>query len=272
MPLTLFQVDAFADRPFHGNPAAVVPLTQWLADSLLQAIAEENNLAETAFFVPTPQDEDADYHLRWFTPVAEVDLCGHATLASASVLFDQLGFLEPELRFRTRSGVLTVSRTPQGLRMLLPAAAPAPCAAPATLAGALGVTPLETLAAYDLIAVLESEDQVRTLEPNLSLVAQMPYRGVIVTAPALPASGSDFVSRFFAPRLGVPEDPVTGSAHCELVPFWAGRLGRTVLSARQLSRRGGTLACELLGPQVALTGNAALYLRGELPSLDVAPA
>jgi PhzF family phenazine biosynthesis protein len=262
MPLPIFQVDAFASAPFSGNPAAVVPLPHWLAAETLQSIAEENNLAETAFFVPLPPGEEAHFHLRWFTPVAEVDLCGHATLASAAVLFRELGFAEQEVRFQTRSGVLRVSRATGGFRMLLPATTPVPIEAPATLSAALGGVALEqTLAGYDLLAVLGSESAVSALRPDLALLAELPFRAVVVTAQGTEA---DFVSRCFGPRIGIPEDPVTGSAHCQLLPFWSARLGRTTLVARQLSRRGGTLVCELLGDHVALTGEAALYLKGEI--------
>jgi PhzF family phenazine biosynthesis protein len=257
MKLRQYQVDAFASRAFEGNPAAVCPLERWLDDALLQAIAAENNLSETAFVVPS----GADFQLRWFTPVAEVDLCGHATLATAHVLFEHLGHPGALIRFETRSGPLTVRRSDGLLEMDFPARPPAPCAGPETLAAALGQLPLEVLCADDYLAVFDSEETVRALAPDFALLATLDRRGVIVTAPG---RDEDFVSRFFAPRLGIPEDPVTGSAHCTLAPYWAGRLGRSALSARQVSQRGGRVRCEVKGDRVLLAGTAVTFMAAEI--------
>jgi PhzF family phenazine biosynthesis protein len=253
----MYQVDAFADRVFGGNPAAVCPLDAWLPDTLLQAIAAENNLAETAFFVR----EGDEYRLRWFTPVAEVDLCGHATLASADVLFRYLGYEEPTIRFQTRSGLLEVERRDDMYAMDFPATTPVECQPPPLLAEALGVTPEATLKAFDHVAVLESEQQVRAVSPKFARLADLDLRGVIVTARG---DRADFVSRFFAPKLGINEDPVTGSAHCELTPYWAARLGKNSLRAEQVSARGGTVLCDLRGDRVTLRGRAALYMTAEI--------
>lgn len=258
MKIKLFQVDAFASRVFEGNPAAVCPLGHWLDDALLQAIAAENNLSETAFFVPSPEG----FKLRWFTPLAEVDLCGHATLAAAHVLFTHLGHAGESVHFDTRSGPLGVTRRRDGLlEMDFPARPPAPGGPRAELARALGATPAEVLAADDYIAVFDDEEIVRAIRPDQALLGQLDRRGVAVTAPGTQA---DFVSRFFAPKLGVPEDPVTGSAHCELAPYWGARLGKTRLDARQLSPRGGSLSCQLDGERVRLAGSAVSFLEGEI--------
>jgi PhzF family phenazine biosynthesis protein len=256
--LTLFQVDAFARRVFEGNPAAVCPLERWRDDGVLQAIAEENNLSETAFFVPAR----AGFELRWFTPLAEVDLCGHATLASAHVLFEELGYAEPVIRFATRSGELTVERRGDRLAMNFPARPPAPCAAPSALVDGLGGQPAEVLVADDYVAVFDDEAAVRALAPNMATLRELGVRGVCVTAPG--AGEVDFVSRFFAPGVGIPEDPVTGSAHCELAPYWAARLGKSRLRARQVSKRGGNVDCELQGDRVILTGGAVTFMKAEI--------
>ncbi len=249
----MYQVDAFTGRVFGGNPAAVCPLTQWLPDELMLAIAAENNLAETAFFVP----EGEGYRLRWFTPVAEVDLCGHATLASADVLFRVLGYAGSTIRFATRSGVLEVERREHGYAMDFPATVPEPCAPPPALVEGLGVTPVHTLKAFDYVAVLASEAEVLALRPNFARLATLDLRGVAVTAAS---DRVDFVSRFFAPALGVNEDPVTGSAHCELAPYWSARLGKAVLLGEQVSPRGGAVQCELRGSRITLRGQAAHYM------------
>ncbi len=257
MELRLYQVDAFASELFRGNPAAVVPLERWLADDVMQAIAAENNLSETAFFVP----QGPDYDLRWFTPKVEMDLCGHATLASAFILFTHLAPLRESVTFHTRSGPLTVAREGERLVMDFPSRPPVRCAAPPGLAAALGRTPVATLTARDLMAVFEHEGEVRALAPDIGAVAALGVHAVIVTAPG---RAVDFVSRFFAPAVGVPEDPVTGSAHCTLTPYWAERLGRPRLHAHQVSARGGELFCELRGDRVALAGHAVLYLEGTI--------
>ena len=257
MKLRQYQVDAFATRAFEGNPAAVCPLERWLDDGLLQAIAGENNLSETAFFVPA----DEGFELRWFTPVAEVDLCGHATLATAHVLFEHLGHPGEAVSFATRSGVLTVRRKDGLLEMDFPARPPTPCAAPEGLVRALGRQPTAVLRADDHLAVFDDEAAVRSLAPDFALLATLDLRGVIVTAPGCT---DDFVSRFFAPRLGIPEDPVTGSAHCALAPYWAARLGKRVLSARQVSKRGGHIACALKDGRVMLAGSAVTFMEAQI--------
>ena len=257
MKIKQYQVDAFATRAFEGNPAAVCPLESWLDDGLMQAIAEENNLSETAFFVPT----ETGFGLRWFTPVKEVDLCGHATLATAHVLFEMLGFAGQAITFETRSGELIVGRKGGRLEMNFPACPPAPCELSKTLTKALGQRPLDVFAADDYLAIFDSEATVRAITPDMALLGQLDLRGVIVTAPG---TDVDFVSRFFAPKLGIPEDPVTGSAHCALAPYWAKRLGKNVLSARQVSRRGGNICCELKTDRVILSGSAVTVMTSEI--------
>jgi PhzF family phenazine biosynthesis protein len=261
--LPCFQVDAFTRRAFGGNPAAVMPLAAWLPDPLLQQIALENAVSETAFFVAR---EGGAYDLRWFTPEVEVDLCGHATLASAFVLMTRLAPALARVRFHTRSGVLEVERGADGgFTLDFPSRPPRPAPEHAEgLPAALGATPLEVLRARDTVAVFATAEEVRALRPDLGRVAALPDTfAVIVTAPGTGADADvDFVSRFFAPAKGVAEDPVTGSAHCTLTPFWAGRLGRTTLRARQVSARVGELDCQLTGERVRLTGHALLTKTG----------
>jgi PhzF family phenazine biosynthesis protein len=258
MRVPIYQVDAFTDRLFGGNPAAVCPLEEWLPDDTLQAIAAENNLAETAFFI---RDGDG-YALRWFTPTVEVDLCGHATLASAHVILTRLEPRRDGVAFATRqAGVLTVARQGDKLAMDFPARPAAPATPPATLAEAVGRAPSEVRAARDYLAIYENAAEVAALAPDFAALSRLD-RSVIVTAPG--AAGVDFVSRFFAPLFGVPEDPVTGSAHCTLVPYWAKRLGKSQLEARQISRRGGALSCTLAGDRVVMAGHAVLYLEGRI--------
>lgn len=260
MNIQLFQVDAFADALFKGNPAAVCPLKTWLPDHLMQAIAHENNLSETVFIVPTAEG----YRIRWFSPTVEIDLCGHATLAAAFVLFNHLGDSRPEILFQSKKGALRVTRSADLITLDFPTLPLRPCQTTPELAAALGKTPLETYASDDLLVRLETEEDVRTLTPDLRALASLPYRGVIVTAPG---TGFDFVSRFFGPACGIDEDPVTGSAHCVLTPYWAKHLNKTEFRAFQASRRGGTLACRLAGERVFISGKAILYLKGtiELP-------
>jgi len=259
MRLPIYQVDAFTDRLFGGNPAAVCPLEAWLPDATMQAIAAENNLSETAFFVR----DGSDYALRWYTPTIEVDLCGHATLAAAYVI---TGFLEPQRQsvgFHTRkAGTLVVTRRADLLVMDFPARPATPCDAPPDLLAALGGTPREVLRARDHLIVYDSADEIAKLQPDLDALAKVDCWAAIVTAPG--EDGIDFVSRFFAPAQGVPEDPVTGSSHCTLAPYWAKRLDKTELEARQLSRRGGALRCTLNGDRVSIAGRAALYLEGQI--------
>ncbi|MCC7126557.1 MAG: PhzF family phenazine biosynthesis protein [Acidobacteria bacterium] len=255
--MQMYQIDAFSDRVFGGNPAAVVPLETWLPDDVMQAIAVENNLAETAFFAP----EGNDFRLRWFTPVAEVDLCGHATMASADVLFRILGYQRGTARFHTRSGVLTVECQDGMYAMDFPASMPTACAAAPGLLESLGVQSGVTLKAFDYVVVLDTEAAVRALAPDFNCMATLDLRGVVVTAPG---DDADYVARCFYPKLGVNEDPVTGSAHCEAAPYWAERIGKTDLQARQLSARGGTIWCSVRGARVILRGRAAHFMTAEI--------
>jgi len=257
MELTLYQVDAFSDRVFAGNPAAVCPLAAWLPDATMQAIAAENNVSETAFFVPRGED----YDLRWFTPTVEVDLCGHATQASGYVVMTRLVPQRSSVRFHTRSGPLTVTRRDQLFELDLPAQPPETCVMPQRVIDALGRPPAKMLAAIKYLALYDDESAVATLTPDMAALADIDRDGVIVSAPG---RDCDFVSRYFAPHAGIPEDPVTGSAHCTLVPYWAKRLGKTRLHARQISRRGGELFCELQGNRVIVAGHAALYFEGKI--------
>jgi predicted PhzF superfamily epimerase YddE/YHI9 len=280
MRIPYFQVNAFTTSPFGGNPAGVCPLEDWLPAPLLQQIAAENNLSETAFFVRVRPDipagesgtkvseataegrgEPDGFELRWFTPTVEVDLCGHATLASAHVIFNELRHPSASLGFQTRSGRLGVARRGASLELDFPSRPPVACAAPERLIRALGAVPREVLKSRDYLALFDSPSQVAALRPDMDQLSQVDSLGVIATAPG---GGVDFVSRFFAPRAGVPEDPVTGSAHCTLIPFWSGRLGKTELAARQISRRGGELRCRLAGERVGIAGEAVVYCRGEL--------
>lgn len=262
MKLQLFQVDAFASRVFEGNPAAVVPLEgAWLDKATMQAIALENHLSETAFFRPSSSN-DADFDLRWFTPTREVDLCGHATLASAHVLVRHLGFDSPSVRFSSASGALGVSVEGERLVLDFPADPPQPCAQTDELAEALGARPDAVLSGRDLLAAFPDEAAVRAIQPDFAKLRRLPARGIIVTAPS--SSDDDFVSRFFAPAAGVDEDPVTGSAHCILAPYWAKRLGKHELDARQVSKRGGRLSLVVEGDRVHIGGEAQTYLTGEL--------
>jgi len=257
MKIRMYQVDAFAARLFEGNPAAICPLETWLDDAVMQAIAQENNLSETAFFVPSA----GHFHLRWFTPNKEVDLCGHATLAAAHVLYEHMGYTHAQAVFDTRSGALSVRKQDKGLVMDFPAIQAEACAPPSALATGLGCQPLEVLAAEDYLVRLADEDQVRQLAPDMAALGRLDRRGVCITAPGREA---DFVSRFFAPKYGIPEDPVTGSAHCMLAPYWAARLNKTELQARQVSPRGGDVQCELHGERVLLAGRAVTYMTAVL--------
>jgi PhzF family phenazine biosynthesis protein len=259
MEISIFQVDAFTSKVFAGNPAAVCPLDAWLPDATLQAIAAENNLAETAFFVR----EQSSLHLRWFTPACEVDLCGHATLASAHVLFTQLGETNRLLRFQTKSGELAVRKLDNGMLELdFPSRPPQPVTPHPELLTALGgPKPVEVLGARDYLVRYGSEEEVRSLRPSMAGLMNIDRFAVIVTASGYK---SDFVSRFFAPAKGVPEDPVTGSAHCTLTPYWAKELGKTELLAKQVSARGGEIHCRLENDRVRMAGNAVLFLKGSI--------
>ncbi len=258
MEIPVFQVDAFSSEIFGGNPAAVCPLPSWLPDSTLQSIAAENNLAETAFFVP----EQDCLHLRWFTPACEVELCGHATLATAHVLFTEFGASGDLLRFQTKSGELTVQRRGEMLELNFPARPPLPCDVHPNLLPSLGgPAPAEISAARDYLVRYNSLAEVQALHPKMEGLMDIDKFAVIVTAPG---KNCDFVSRFFAPAKGVPEDSVTGSAHCTLVPYWAKRLGKRTLHARQISPRGGELFCTLAGDRVLIAGRAVLFLKGTI--------
>jgi len=261
MEYPLYQVDAFTQRTFGGNPAAVMPLPHWLDDRTLQAIAAENNLAETAYFVPAKDG----YRLRWFTPAAEVDLCGHATLASAWVLFHLLGYDQEVIRFQTLSGELRVSRVGDRISMDFPALHSRAVPVPKGLIKAVGPKPVEIFEGRDMVFVYEDAEQVKALKPDMAAIERDVAFGLIVTAPGPKGEpGCDFVSRFFAPAKGIPEDPVTGSAHCTLAPYWAKRLGKTSFFARQVSARGGELWCSLEGDRVRLEGHGVLVLQGAM--------
>lgn len=255
--IPVYQVDAFASRVFTGNPAAVCPLENWLPDEQMQAIAAETNLADTAFFV---RNGDG-YHLRWFTPKVEVDLCGHATLASAFVILKEITPSANSVRFETKSGTLTVTREGDLLSIDFPARPPEECQVHPGLIAALGGNPQTVLAARDYMVVYATEEEVRSLTPNMDSLAKTDRFAVIVTAPG---NDFDFVSRFFAPSQGVPEDPVTGSAHCTLTPYWSKRLGKKKLHAYQSSARGGELWCEDRGERVKVSGRAVQFLQGTI--------
>lgn len=261
--LKIFQVDAFADRLFSGNPAAVIPLDNWLDDALLQAIAQENNLSETAFIVAEPDSEPDDFHIRWLTPTKEVPLCGHATLASAWVLFNRLGWPAETIRFRSKSGSLGVSKGEHGwLELDFPNLSCEPVSTPDLIRQGIPEAPETAFFVPEdtnYMIVLESEAAVRKVSPDLRALKELGNLGVIVTAPS---DHCDFASRYFAPGSGIEEDPVTGSIHSVLPPYWAGRLDKSTLIAHQISRRGGVLKCELRGDRVAIAGQAAPYLEG----------
>ncbi len=258
MQLPLYQVDAFTNRLFAGNPAAVVPLESWLPDGVMQQIAFENNLSETAFYVRTPEG----FAIRWFTPAVEVDLCGHATLGSGFVAFHRGDVTGDLLEFSSRSGPLRVRREGDFLVLDFPAHVPRAAPVPGGLVEAMGREPREVWrAGDDFLLVYESEAEVRGLAPDFTRLGRVEARGVIATAPG---SDVDFVSRFFGPRVGVLEDPVTGSAHTRLTPYWSKRLGKTDLTARQVSQRGGSLRCRLAGDRVEIAGQAVLYLTGTI--------
>jgi PhzF family phenazine biosynthesis protein len=255
--LKLFQIDAFADRVFVGNPAAVCPLDSWLPDKQLQLIASENNLSETAYYVP----EKDGFRLRWFTPMSEINLCGHATLATAYVLFNIIGINQSTIRFYTRSGELDVEKMGNDIVMNFPALSWQECEPPSLLKEALGVNPNKVLTGDFYVAVLDGEDQVKAVKADFEKLKGLDKHAVAVTAAG---TDCDFVSRLFAPKVGINEDPVTGSLHCMLTPYWSQQLNKTQLIAKQLSARGGELACQLQKDRVTLSGRAVLYLEGEI--------
>jgi len=259
MKYNIYQVDAFAEKVFQGNPAAVMPLENWLEDNLMQKIAMENNLSETAFFVKT----DAGYHIRWFTPEFEIDLCGHATLASAYIIKN---FVEPhlaEINFTTQKAGALRAMAKDGIYTLdFPSRIPLPGKTPGQLFKSLGITTaVEVLKSRDYFVVLPNEEAVKSVEPDFMLIKELDSVGVIVTAKGQTA---DVVSRCFYPGAGIPEDPVTGSAHCNIVPYWTEKLGKSKLFCKQLSQRGGDLHCELQGDRVLMSGKCVLYLEGEI--------
>jgi len=257
--LPLYQVDAFTSRVFGGNPAAIIPLDAWLEDDVLQAIAMENNLSETAYYVAC----DQDYELRWFTPTVEVDLCGHATLAAAHVLFNHEGYTADTIRFQTRSGELRVTRSDKGLTLDFPAVTLVPIEVVESVCDALGATADHAVTAnanaHSVVYVFASQSDVAGLNPDFGALMNASEGPVIVTAPG---EDCDFVSRFFGPQVGVNEDPVTGSAHCSLVPYWSERLGKSSLIAKQISARGGLLDCEIRDGRVFMTGTGVTFLTG----------
>ena len=257
MEYPLYQVDAFTNRRFHGNPAAVVVSEKWLPVETMQAVAAENNVAETAFVVPAGDR----FGIRWFTPTVEIDLCGHATLASAHVLLKHGYTQRDPIEFTYGGGLLTVARSGEHLALDFPSRPPTPTRETAVIGAALRAVPLETHLAKASMAVFASEQQVLALKPDMDAVARIAGYGLIVTAPG---SDCDFVSRFFAPQSGVAEDPVTGSAHCTLIPYWSKRLGKQRLHARQVSARGGELWCEDRGERVTIAGHTASYLVGTI--------
>lgn len=257
MHIPIFQIDAFTTRPFGGNPAAVCVLERWLDDAVLQSIAAENNLSETAFLV----GGNGRYRLRWFTPTVEVDLCGHATLASAYVVFQEIEPSLREVRFDSRSGELRVSREDGLMTLDFPASRGRISDCPDLLAKGLGRSPLEVRRDAMYLCLFADEADIRSMRPDFSALAELDLMGVIVTAPGRTV---DFVSRMFAPKVGIPEDPVTGAAHCLLTTYWAERTGKTRFTARQLSSRGGELECELRDERVLISGRAVKYLQGEI--------
>lgn len=257
MELSLYQIDAFASKLFEGNPAAICPLKQWLPDELMQSIAAENNLSETAFFVP----ENTGFHIRWFTPKSEVDLCGHATLASAYVLFTILGYKKDKVEFDSKSGVLAVRKDNDWFVMDFPLQPPVSCDIPSPITAAFDKRPIECLKAEDFLLVFDNENDIESANPDMGQLTKLDLRGVIITARS---TRYDFVSRFFAPKYGIPEDPVTGSAYTQLVPYWASKTGSKRFHVKQLSSRGGELVCELADERVLIYGKAVKYLEGKI--------
>lgn len=255
-PLAIFQVDAFTSKLFGGNPAAVCPLEKWLPDETMQKLAAENNLSETAFFVK----ESEGFHLRWFTPEFEIDLCGHATLATAFVLFNHLNFKGEVIQFHTKSGVLQVRRKGDLIELNFPSRPPQPSETPEALLKGLNIHPVKVLKSRDYFLVYKDEASIKQIIPDFKFLNQLDVVGIIVTAASKEV---DFVSRFFVPNSVIGEDPVTGSAHCNLIPYWSKELNKTTLTAKQLSAREGELFCEDKGERVTMAGSAVLYLKGE---------
>ena len=258
MKLKIYQVDAFADKVFTGNPAAVVPLQEWLTEEQMQKIAAENNLAETAFFVKN----EKGFYIRWFTPTDEVPLCGHATLASAYVLFEMLNYKEEKIVFECKSGILEVTKNNEWLTLNFPVNKVEAVNLSCNFKKALGIDPIETYQGSNyFLLVFSSDEEVKNMQPNFNELIEWDAKAIVVTAKG---KEFDFVSRMFAPAIGVNEDPVTGSAHTRLIPFWSERLGKTEMLAKQVSSRGGYLKCKMLGDRVEMSGQAVLYLTGEI--------
>ena len=257
MEITLYQIDAFASKLFEGNPAAVCPLEAWLPDEIMQSIAAENNLSETAFFVP----EGNGYHIRWFTPAGEVDLCGHATLAAAYVLFNIPGYKKDKIVFDSKSGILAVTKNNELFTLDFPSQPPVACDIPKEIVQAFKTAPVACLKSEDFIVVFENEIDVETANPDFELLKKLDLRGVIITAKS---TRYDFVTRFFAPKYGIPEDPVTGSAYTQLAPYWASIIGSKRFSVKQISLRGGELTCEIIDDRVFISGKAVKYLEGKI--------
>ncbi len=265
MQIPIYQIDAFTNTLFGGNPAAVMPLERWLPDEVLQAIAAENNLSETAFFVPTHEREDADFHIRWFTPTAEVPLCGHATQAAAWVVFNKYEWPHVKVRFQSKSGLLSVLRRPDdSLELDFPNLAYEPCSTPELIKAAMPEAPDNAFFVpndTNYMVVLDSENAVGAAAPDLQSLSLLGNQGLIITAKG---DQCDFVSRYFAPGVGIDEDPVTGSIHSVLTPYWAQQTGNSAFTARQLSKRGGDLHCELRGDRVAISGHAVFFMEGSV--------
>lgn len=261
MKYTLYQVDAFTSKVFGGNPAAVVPLTNWMDDEMMQRIAMENNLSETVFFAPS-EIPGIDFEIRWFTPVLEINLCGHATLASAFILFEKLGFNKPSINFHCKSGKLSVTQNNGRIEMDFPSWRPVPAEGDfATLQTAIGNIPFNAIyKSRDLLIELQDEIAVQDCDPDFTLLKKIGEKVIITSR----GNEVDFVSRFFAPAAGIDEDPVTGSAHSQLIPYWAEKTGKKKLHAKQLSARGGELWCELLGERVTMAGHCVFYMKGEI--------
>ena len=257
MKLNIFQIDAFANSSFEGNPAAVIPLEEWLPDELMQTIAAENNLSETAYFV----QNGTGYHIRWFTPVQEVELCGHATLASSFVIFNIFGHGKNEILFESMSGELRVKRNQDWFEMNFPADPPVKCETPKEILGAFIEVPVVCLKSQDYIVVFANEHQVLGASPNYALLSKLDLRGVIITSES---KEYDFVSRCFAPKYGINEDPVTGSAFTQLMPYWSKKMNKNKLFAKQVSKRGGEVRCVDLGERILISGKAVKYMEGTI--------
>jgi len=257
MKISIFQVDAFTSELFCGNPAAVCPLENWINDNTLQSIASENNLSETAFFV----NENDGYRIRWFTPTCEVDLCGHATLASAYIIFEEIDRTVTKIKFYSNSGELNVTRNSDLISLDFPSLPPKMSQNPENIYSAFNIKTNEVLEAEDYLLIYESQEQIESILPDLNVLRDIDLRGVIVSSKG---NDCDFVSRFFAPKYGIDEDPVTGSAHCTLIPYWSEKLGKKKLHAKQLSKRGGELFCEMKDNRVIISGKAVKYLSGEI--------